>query len=127
MSEFEPQVKFPPAVARPGRVVCHGCNGYRVRVHMGGGQVPCETCDDGTVPLDADSIPNSQIRELRALAATRFMTMVQVSRGHWISAEECIRLCDEAMEEILDACAREPMPSRAKCAEILNWKSGAHE
>lgn len=50
INQYEPEPLFPPAEPSPGRIVCPNCNGYRVRVHMGGGQVPCEKCDDGTIP-----------------------------------------------------------------------------
>ena len=73
--------------------------------------------------LTSDTITDSQIRELRNWALTRFTTMVPVSQGHWISAEECIRLCDDAVEELLDACARYPMPACACCGEIINARS----
>lgn len=49
-----PQPTDPPASDRPGRVVCPKCHGYRVLQHFNG-YVPCEKCDDGTIPIENEA------------------------------------------------------------------------
>lgn len=72
--------------------------------------------------LTEDNITNDQIRELRAWALTQYTTMIPISKGTWIAPETVVQVCDDAIEELLDACDREPMPNRARCAEILNGR-----
>ena len=74
--------------------------------------------------LTENTITRSQILELRNEAIRAGLSMVLIGHsGHWMSGVALAELCNDAIEELMDACARYPMPSCAQCAEILNIRA----